>query len=361
MVNQPTPRVRPHDPYGEMSSYLRARGMTTPMRFRICAIASTLSLTVALSTLSPFGPRGALGIGLAAAASGVALVGALMWAIRWPTPRQATAFAIASSTSITVACLAQSSAVAGLVGCMAFSVLATHLAFYYPAPIVAYNLAGATIVGSVESYRMIALFGAATAAAAFLVTALATMVAPAGLYLVVRDVGHDAFLADRDPLTGLLNRRAFEIRAAHLLSEYSHRHGSFVLVVVDLDRFKQLNDRHGHAVGDQALVRAADEFAVTLGQATIVGRIGGEEFAAAGVWTSEETTRRADALCAAVAGLPYGITASVGTASLHNRAATVGNHAAAMPLLHHLLRGADAAMYAAKAAGGNHARHHDAG
>ena len=86
-----------------------------------------------------------------------------------------------------------------------------------------------------------------------------------------------------------------------------------------------------------------------------------EEFAAAGVWTSEETTRRADALCAAVAGLPYGITASVGTASLHNRAATVGNHAAAMPLLHHLLRGADAAMYAAKAAGGNHARHHDAG
>src|SRR6266511_1488619 len=85
-------------------------------------------------------------------------------------------------------------------------------------------------------------------------------------------------VAISDPLTGLHNRRAFQARLAEE-TERARRSGRpFALLMIDLDRFKALNDRHGHAAGDAALAAIAAVFRQQLRTVDLPARIGGEEF-----------------------------------------------------------------------------------
>ncbi|MGQ4514864.1 diguanylate cyclase domain-containing protein [Streptomyces sp. DW26H14] len=81
--------------------------------------------------------------------------------------------------------------------------------------------------------------------------------------------------ARRDPLTGLVTREGFTRRARKLLKD-----PCAVVVLADVDRFKQVNDRHGHAAGDALLKGVADRLAHYTGPAGVAGRLGGDEFAA---------------------------------------------------------------------------------
>jgi diguanylate cyclase (GGDEF)-like protein len=86
-------------------------------------------------------------------------------------------------------------------------------------------------------------------------------------------------LADRDPLTPVLNRRAF-VRELGRIRTFSERYGSPAsLVYFDLDGFKSVNDRFGHAAGDSALQAVAQRLAGNIRDSDIVGRMGGDEFA----------------------------------------------------------------------------------
>jgi diguanylate cyclase (GGDEF)-like protein len=94
-----------------------------------------------------------------------------------------------------------------------------------------------------------------------------------------RQLGELRFLAHHDPLTRLLNRRAFMTRLDGEVAR-AHRYGRPLgLVVTDLNGFKQLNDRHGHAAGDEALVAFANVLAESLRKPDDAFRIGGDEFA----------------------------------------------------------------------------------
>ncbi|GGU10921.1 GGDEF domain-containing protein [Streptomyces lateritius] len=79
----------------------------------------------------------------------------------------------------------------------------------------------------------------------------------------------------RDPLTGLLRRDAYTARARRLLA----RHGHVAVVMVDADRFKEINDRLGHAAGDRVLASIAARLTAWAGPRAAVGRLGGDEFA----------------------------------------------------------------------------------
>ncbi|AWW39923.1 GGDEF domain-containing protein [Streptomyces cadmiisoli] len=81
--------------------------------------------------------------------------------------------------------------------------------------------------------------------------------------------------ARRDPLTGLWTRDAFTRQARRLLR---NRHA--VVVLADVDRFKQVNDTHGHAAGDTLLAATAARLAHAVGRSGVAGRLGGDEFAA---------------------------------------------------------------------------------
>ena len=151
------------------------------------------------------------------------------------------------------------------------------------------------------------------------------------------------FLADHDPLTRLGNRRAFTralADAAYRSSRYGH---SFALVLMDLDDFKALNDRHGHAAGDAALVSVADVLRRTLRRTDAAFRLGGDEFAllleASGGEEARRTSERVDTALGAIDG-DGAVRASFGV--------TVADASAVDP--DELLRVADAALYTAKAA-----------
>jgi len=82
-----------------------------------------------------------------------------------------------------------------------------------------------------------------------------------------------------DPLSGLLNRRGFEERAALLLDQCARAKFPVAMVLADLDHFKALNDRHGHATGDRVIADFAAKLRFATGTRGAAGRIGGEEFA----------------------------------------------------------------------------------
>jgi two-component system cell cycle response regulator len=87
---------------------------------------------------------------------------------------------------------------------------------------------------------------------------------------------HLVHLAEIDPLTGLLNRRAFFEQLGNRLSR-PERAVNTAAFLVDIDNFKSVNDTHGHAVGDQVIKAVAAEVAKVC---SFAGRLGGEEFAA---------------------------------------------------------------------------------
>jgi diguanylate cyclase (GGDEF)-like protein len=95
-----------------------------------------------------------------------------------------------------------------------------------------------------------------------------------------------------DALTGLLNRRAFDERLAVELGRARRSRGALTVVVADLDRLKEMNDRHGHEAGDRALRLAASALAAEARESDAVARIGGDEFAAVLADTDHAGARR---------------------------------------------------------------------
>jgi diguanylate cyclase (GGDEF)-like protein/PAS domain S-box-containing protein len=85
-------------------------------------------------------------------------------------------------------------------------------------------------------------------------------------------------LASRDPMTGCLNRRAFFDAAEHAFEAATRGHGEVCCIMADIDHFKQFNDLHGHAVGDQVIVAVARLLLAGSRPQDIVCRYGGEEF-----------------------------------------------------------------------------------
>jgi diguanylate cyclase (GGDEF)-like protein len=87
-------------------------------------------------------------------------------------------------------------------------------------------------------------------------------------------------LARRDPLTGLLNRRAMLELLDAQVTRSRRATDTFAVLLIDLDRFKPINDEHGHEVGDRALAHAAQRVAQALRPGDRLGRLGGDEFIA---------------------------------------------------------------------------------
>lgn len=88
-------------------------------------------------------------------------------------------------------------------------------------------------------------------------------------------------LARSDSLTGLANRFVFRERLEAAVAAARHAGGAegFALMMLDLDNLKKINDSHGHAAGDAVLIAAAKRFQNTLGEADVLARYGGDEFA----------------------------------------------------------------------------------
>lgn len=96
-----------------------------------------------------------------------------------------------------------------------------------------------------------------------------------------KELDQAAHLADRDTLCPIFNRRAFERELTREIS-LANRYGTpLCLIFIDLDRFKLINDRFGHATGDKVIQHVAETLVEHVRQSDIVGRLGGDEFGVA--------------------------------------------------------------------------------
>ncbi len=86
-------------------------------------------------------------------------------------------------------------------------------------------------------------------------------------------------LSSRDALTGLANRRSFELALAREVDRVARSGESALLLMIDIDHFKQVNDRHGHAAGDLVIRAVAQALTDSVRPMDLTARIGGEEFA----------------------------------------------------------------------------------
>jgi len=346
---------RQSDHYDLLSAHLAARGMDTVTRATVSFIAGSLAVVALVNAWAPTGPQGDIAFMSSLASAAGALTGAIMWALRWPSRRTAILFALLSNASIALTALAQSDPMIAMMACTTFATMASYIALFHTAPLMAYNFTVASAIGAFEGVRMAEKSSIAIAFSAYALLLLLNLAVPFGIQVVVHVLGADAVHAERDQLTGLLTRRAFHRRAKARLEQGGNKRANVVVSVIDLDSFKQLNDSYGHSTGDDALVSVARALRDTNDDSAVIGRSGGEEFVIADVWDLDETIRRAQQICDVIAALPFGITASVGTAGVHP-----DYHAgSSSDLLTELIAAADVAMYAAKRRGGNQASHHD--
>jgi diguanylate cyclase (GGDEF)-like protein/PAS domain S-box-containing protein len=156
-------------------------------------------------------------------------------------------------------------------------------------------------------------------------------------------------LATTDPLSGLYNRRQFfELAETELDRAHRYRHACSVLML-DIDHFKEVNDRFGHQAGDAVIQALARMMRETLRTVDVIGRIGGEEFAAVLPETASDVAMlTAERLCQALSDKRDWLSAhaahvsvSIGVAAVHPEDTGIDQ----------VLARADAALYAAKKAG----------
>lgn len=159
------------------------------------------------------------------------------------------------------------------------------------------------------------------------------------------------YMASHDPLTGLLNARAYYAICDQMIQLASRNHTPYAALFVDLDHFKTINDTHGHEAGDAVLRGVATKLLETVRKSDVVGRVGGEEFSVFlpntdldGALKLAETLRaEIEKLKLWVGAEQLRVTASIGVArNQHNEQS-----------MRDLQRLADQAMYCAKQQGRN--------
>lgn len=158
-------------------------------------------------------------------------------------------------------------------------------------------------------------------------------------------------LAHCDALTGIANRRAMHLRATKMLEEARLSGAPCAMIVLDIDHFKGINDTHGHAAGDAAIIRVAEIARSGLrDQKDIAARMGGEEFAmllnaadiGVGLAVAERLRKEIETTVITCEGKSFGLTVSFGVAA-----------SAGGCTYESLIQTADKALYRAKRAGRN--------
>ncbi|MCR9080545.1 MAG: sensor domain-containing diguanylate cyclase [Hyphomonadaceae bacterium] len=156
-------------------------------------------------------------------------------------------------------------------------------------------------------------------------------------------------LATIDPLTKALNRRAFMRFGERELNRFKRDNTRLSALMLDIDHFKQVNDVHGHAVGDRVLTKMVSVAASVVREEDLIGRLGGEEFAIVLVDSGADAAARvADRIRQAIKqvkfpgdGGPFNVTVSIGVAEPLPMEASIDD----------VLERADAALYQAKRSG----------
>jgi diguanylate cyclase (GGDEF)-like protein len=256
---------------------------------------------------------------------------------------------VITGTAITVICTSYTDPIVGLIGCTSFAMLGGYVAFFHSLRLQILTLGLGILTATVLTLR--ALPHTADVIATlnlYVVVAVAILALPATAHVLAHFLGGDLNTSDTDPLTGLLNRRAFYRATHHLLTTATDSPAAHLSVLlIDLDDFKNLNDTHGNRAGDEALIAVGRLLVEHTAERAVVARIGGEEFLIADLTDPPTAHQCATRLCTAITTVAFDVTASIGIATAELPATRFADDRA---LIDHLIDLADTAMYAAKRA-----------
>jgi diguanylate cyclase len=346
---------RQADHFDWLTGYLQAHGLGVKTRRLMAGVAGSLVLVPANVWFGPAQVFRPLALTYSVLAGVIGLTMAALWLRRWPSRRQSLFFIFSGSVIIGIGCLWQPVPLVALMACSALALTGGYLGFFHTAKYMVLNFWLASLIAAWEAVRVAALGQAVLAFSAYFLVLELNVVVPLAIQIVVRALWVDLLRANCDPLTGLLNRRACDRAIVGRMIVGSNRM-HLVVAMLDLDRFKKLNDTHGHAAGDQALVAVAAALTAACRDNAVVGRVGGEEFLIADIVTADQTRQWGLHLCDAVAATSAPVTASVGIATLALRNVLSED---ADQAFRQLVAHADIAMYEAKRRGGNQTRHHE--
>ncbi len=269
------------------TTVLRATGYLRAIKIFTGMAAISLGLLSALEqfqAIQPLGPHGVLArtIHLAILLSAIG-VGIAWLAAPWPGHRRAIAFAVWGDVALAASAAVLAVPEARLSGTVYMCLIGVFAAVLLGYRVLFLHCAFATATIVMFTWTGVRYDGASLAELSlYFLPALATVVVmPAIAAMVVegtrRGLSATAYAANRDPLTGLLNRRGLFTEAG-LTFARSPRGAVLAVVVIDLDGFKQLNDDHGHGRGDATLRAVAKQLTATIRTDDIAARIGGDEF-----------------------------------------------------------------------------------
>jgi diguanylate cyclase (GGDEF)-like protein len=318
----------------------------------------------AASRCRPFSPAGPT-TSAGRVVSGIFAIAALAWALvwwfgPWPARRWSIAFIAFSDIGIPVVSALDSDHLAGFFGLNLLLLVSVHVKFFDgPKLLVAHTVWALAWVLAFS-------FHIATAgeeadpylATAKTLAAIAVLVAiPIAVHFGVWVLRGEADAAMTDALTGLLNRRGLHLLLGGLLAGTPANddppNAAMVVIVIDLDRFKEVNDTYGHAAGDHVLVRTASRIRSATRSPALIARVGGEEFVVLDRVAPEHMVSIAQRICDAIAAPAEHspVTASIGVVTLPSP--DVASPDGAAGLLELAIAEADHAMFAVKRQGGN--------
>jgi len=340
------------DQFDWITTFLRERGQLGTARLILATVAATASMVPLTMMLGQRRPTLML---LTGQLAGIALttVMAVCWWRRWPTRRQSQAAVMTGLLCIALWSQAQTSAAMAAEVCVAAATTGGYIAFLHSNKMLAVNFAVVLAIDSLTTLRLARETDIANAVGSFWLVLFVNLSVPIAIRGASRAIWLYATRSSEDPLTGLLNRRAFNEKLLSRLGERPATETHLHVLLVDLDDFKRVNDTYGHATGDRLLTAVADVLRQSIDGSGTICRAGGEEFLVAYTRAATDPAPLATQLCTAIGALSPTITASIGVTSapLRGAAESVTPH-----FIEQLVDVADHAMYAAKRDGGNRAR-----
>lgn len=341
------------DQFDWITAVLRERGLLRATQWSLAGISSISALVPVTTMLSTHRPATEVVLVDAAAAVFVVTVSGF-WLTRWPTRVQSEIFGVVAGTCIAAWSLTQPTAALAAVGCCAMATNSGYVALFHSNKFLVFSAALASAVTVATGVHLAREFDIGTGLAAFWVIATLNLSFPLAMRGMSRAMGTYAERADEDSLTGLFNRRGFIAALTRGLGDPRADDTHLTMMMIDLDAFKRINDTFGHAAGDRALIAVADVLRRQVAPNSLLCRAGGEEFLIAITGSAPNAEEISAQLGAAIAELPQGLTASIGTATAELSPMGVPD----IPgLIEKLIDVADSAMYSAKRRGGNQAHH----
>lgn len=210
------------DQYDWLSGYLHARRFARPVQIGMALVSGAAILFPLNALYDPGEVHGRVFLAVSLAVAALHLGWLALWLTRWPTRNQSIAYGLCFSASVAASTWIAGDPSIGLVGCTALALPGIYFAFFHSSRLLVVNLAIALGVAGFHSVDLIRDGQAILAASMIVLVLQLNAVVPLVFQIAVHALGIDLIQSDRDPLTGLLNRRSFEREVVRAVLDGQH-------------------------------------------------------------------------------------------------------------------------------------------